>query len=359
MRIELLGPSREEEYAALVHARSESLVYASLPYRNFLRCVLPTSRDVYLVADDGGRMVGVLPAFLATVEGRGKALNSLPFFGSHGGVMTARDVDDDREVRLALLQAFNDLAESERVLSSTLISNPLSADADFYRQHHRHNYLDQRICQFTGLPVDYSSDQQPDRLLSFFHVKTRNAVRKGLKGGFDIRHGDKPALLKQLHDLHVANMTAIGGIPKEWSVFQAITEEFSYDDDYRVYVAEQDGHVAAALLLLYFNRTVEYFVPAIDAEARSDQPLSALIYCAMLDAVARGYRQWNWGGTWLTQSSVYRFKRRWGTRDIPYFYFVNVLDSRILSWTRQEILAWFPYYYVLPFNALRGGQVGV
>ena len=255
MRIELLGPSREEEYAALVHARSESLVYASLPYRNFLRCVLPTSRDVYLVADDGGRMVGVLPAFLATVEGRGKVLNSLPFFGSHGGVMTARDVDDDREVRLALLQAFNDLAESERVLSSTLISNPLSADADFYRQHHRHNYLDQRICQFTGLPVDYSSDQQPDRLLSFFHVKTRNAVRKGLKGGFDIRHGDKPALLKQLHDLHVANMTAIGGIPKEWSVFQAITEEFSYDDDYRVYVAEQDGHVAAALLLLLPSRS--------------------------------------------------------------------------------------------------------
>src|SRR2546426_8885966 len=121
MRIELLGPSREEEYAALVHARSESLVYASLPYRNFLRCVLPTSRDVYLVADDGGRMVGVLPAFLATVEGRGKVLNSLPFFGSHGGVMTARGVEGDRGGRVGLLEGVNGFAGAGRGLFFALI----------------------------------------------------------------------------------------------------------------------------------------------------------------------------------------------------------------------------------------------
>lgn len=54
-------------------------------------------------------------------------------------------------------------------------------------------------------------------------------------------------------------------------------------------IASLDGRPVAALLLLYFNRTVEYFAPVIEHEYRSRQPLSFLIWQGMLDAVHRGY----------------------------------------------------------------------
>ena len=89
--------------------------------------------------------------------------------------------------------------------------------------------------------------------------------------------------------------------------------------------------------------------------ARFYQPMSLLIFEAMKEAAKRGYLYWNWGGTWITQSGVYKFKSRWGTQDRRYYYYIQEYnkDNPLRELTAQEIQTEFPYFYVLPFKTLR------
>jgi lipid II:glycine glycyltransferase (peptidoglycan interpeptide bridge formation enzyme) len=108
------------------------------------------------------------------------------------------------------------------------------------------------------------------------------------------------------------------------------------------------------LLVFCFNNTVEYFTPAIDEKFRTTQALSLVICYAMRDAALDGYTHWNWGGTWLSQGGVYDFKRKWGTIDKPYHYYTKIYKEKILNINRQIALEEYPFFYVAPFDQLRG-----
>ena len=108
----------------------------------------------------------------------------------------------------------------------------------------------------------------------------------------------------------------------------------------------------AAILVFFFNRTVEYYTPVVRKEYRDTQAISAVIFRAMCDASVQGYAWWNWGGTWLSQEGVYRFKSRWGTKDMPYRYFTSVHNPEILKVSPAELLAWYPSFFTVPFSVL-------
>src|SRR5690606_25876230 len=105
---------------------------------------------------------------------------------------------------------------------------------------------------------------------------------------------------------------------------------------------EQNGEKIAALLLFYYNKTVEYFTPAVVEKYRNLQPTALIIYQAMLDAHKQGYSNWNWGGTWLSQGGVYDFKKKWGTTEYRYFYYTNVIDETLYTSTKEYLLEKFP-----------------
>ena len=81
--------------------------------------------------------------------------------------------------------------------------------------------------------------------------------------------------------------------------------------------------------------------------------MSAILKTAMEDAGKQGYKRWNWGGTWASQTGVYRFKRKWGAVDKRYDYYIQLNDESMLSWSQEKILKSFPGFYVLPFSALK------
>ena len=81
--------------------------------------------------------------------------------------------------------------------------------------------------------------------------------------------------------------------------------------------------------------------------------MALLIHEAMKDAAVRGYQYWNWGGTWLTQSGVYDFKKKWGTKDYPYYYYTQVNNEKILYLRKEDLLETFPGFFVVPFNQLK------
>ncbi|MBE9207148.1 GNAT family N-acetyltransferase [Nostoc sp. LEGE 06077] len=356
IEIALLTQDREGYYEELLHSCPSSLLYSSIKYRNFLQQILVNSQDYYLLAYDSGCLVGALPSFIKRNSTYGNILNSLPFYGSNGGVIISPQAAHPEKVKQALIDAFQTLAIQESVVVSTLISNPLASDVDFYESYSLYTLRDERIGQLVNLPKDISNHEKiADSLMNLFHQKTRNCVRKAQKSEITIYHSDSLAALQALVDLHQENISAIGGMPKPFSIFTAIRDTFVYDQDYRIYLAEKDGQIIAGLLVFFYNHTAEYYTPATLTSYRIYQPMSLIIYEAMLEAIKRGYLYWNWGGTWLTQTGVYNFKSRWGTQDKKYFYYIKEYDNSdyLRQLTSKQILAEYPHFYVLPFHLLK------
>jgi hypothetical protein len=349
-----LTAKHEGAYEELLQLCPWAMVYHSLTYRRFLKDFLPSSaEDHYLLVFEGNQLVGALPCFL--IDGpHGAVVNSLPFFGSHGSILLRAGANEAAAAVLA--EGLMDLCHSRNVSFATVIDTPFSNNEDLFKRAMDFQFRDQRIGQFTPLPEGDVPQQVGESLMALYHQKTRNIVRKALRSGLAFGHDQSQQTLDALHAMHEANILSIGGIAKPRSFFTSITSQLSYDKDYRIYTARTStGEIVSALMLLYFKDTVEYFVPATLESWRTAQPLSGLIHLAMLDAVLeRQYRNWNWGGTWLTQDGVYHFKSRWGTRDYPYHYYTRVfLDKHKLSAiTPKELLEGYQWFYTVPFSAL-------
>jgi hypothetical protein len=356
MSLELTELTSEhlEAYEELLQACPWALLYHSLTYRRFLKEFLPSSaEDHYFLLFDENQLIGALPCFL--IDGQqGAVINSLPFFGSHGSILLRPGVNNAAASILA--DGLMDLCQSRNVSFVTVIDTPFSNNEDLFSRAMDFQFRDQRIGQFTPLPDEDVPQQVGESLLSLYHQKTRNIVRKALRSGLAFGHDQSQQTLDALHVMHETNILGIGGIAKPRSFFASIASQLLYDRDYRIYTAKTEtGEIVSALMLLYFKDTVEYFVPATVESWRTAQPLSALIHLAMLDAVLeRKARSWNWGGTWLTQDGVYHFKSRWGTRDYPYHYYTRVFPDvkRLCGVSRKDLMNGYPWFYTVPFSAL-------
>jgi len=339
----------EEQYEQLLSNSQVSMFNHSLKYKIFLKKILTYSEDRYLCCIEKDKIIAALPLFIKNGP-YGRVVNSLPFFGSHGGFVY-RDEFTAEHCAL-LLKELDSLMQSNDTLSCTLIESPFENNKSFY-QLFNGNLSDNRIGQITPLPKQDIKTRPDEQLLSLYHQKTRNMVRKGLKSGFEIAHDGSLETLQALYSIHKQNIESIGGQAKLWNVFESIYEVFDYDTDYRIYTARKDGKIVSALLLFYFKNTVEYFTPATLEEYRSEQPLSALIYNAMLDAVVgKKMHFWNWGGTWLNQTGVYQFKSRWGTEDYPYRYHIKMVATpdKLNQATKNDLLSSYANFYTIPFD---------
>jgi hypothetical protein len=346
-----LCASQALEYQEFILRDPHTLFYASLAYRTLLQELLD-AESVYLVArDERQRVCGILPAFVLQPVAHAPVINSLPFFGSNGGIIAR---DNSGETTRGLLASFNALAERRGCVSSTIITSPFVSDLSAYEQCSGYHFKDARTGQITVLPNDASD--AGTALMAMFHPKCRNAIRKAQRLPLRVDKRFDSEAVRFISDTHRANLREIGGLAKSPKFFELVRLRMQAGPEFAIYLASMRERPVAGILLFYFNRTVEYFTPVIEREYRSSQALSLAIFEAMQDATQAGYRFWNWGGTWATQDGVYDFKSRWGTTDYPYYYFTRVLDRSVLENRPADLAARYPNSYVVPYSALVDGN---
>jgi hypothetical protein len=346
VEVKLFTADYAERYQQFLYSIEQSLLYASYKYICLLEKLLKVTHCTLMAVDNNDNILGVLPAMMMQNKQYGNVLNSLPYYGSHGGIISR---DDDESVKKCLLNAFYDYAYKNNCISSTIITSPFDANFDFYQKNALYNFTDYRIGQITTLPIN--SFDSSESLMAMYHQKTRNMVRKAQKQEIEVSNEISDSMLEFLINTHIDNMQVIGGKAKERQFFELIYHSFEKKYDYQLFIAKKDGVPIAGLLNLYFNKTVEYFTPVIIEEYRSLQPLSLIVYYAMQDAINAGYKWWNWGGTWPSQTGVYDFKKRWGTTDNNYYYFTQCNKS-LLTCSPHELMTEFPNFYVVPFSNL-------
>ena len=336
MKIVVLEKSWEPAYEQFLRGRPDSLFYASLKYRAFLKALLGCS-DEYLVAVENNEIHGALPLMKLEVEG-GLIYNSLPYYGSNGGVTA-----NTPEAACLLVEAYNQRATRSNVAAATIVPNPFEpVVAGFVKSHE-----DTRIAQWIDLEP---GDAEFDGFLARVDSSARRNVRKALSSNVIVARD--ATQMAALRDIHRQNMVSIGGRAKSDAFFDLVPRCFEAGRDWDLYVATHSGQVIAALLLFYFNRTVEYFTPAVEESHRDLQALPLLIATAVGAAVRSGYTRWNWGATWESQTGVDRFKKKWAGCEMRYTYSTYIHDPGLLTRTPAELLERYPNFYVVPFRAI-------
>ncbi len=330
-----------EEVGDFLRQCSTSLIYGTPRFMRMIACHLDAVPR-WLLCRESGKIIAALPYFIKKGD-LGDVYNSLPYYGSNGGVIQIEG--DIRSARL-LIEHFYDGAKKSGAISATIISNPLES-CEPYEFYSRYDCRDERIGQITHLPA---LDHIESLMSSFSDPRPRN-IRKAIKEHVSVVKDSSQEAMNFLFETHASNIKAIGGLSKRKSFFESISSHIN-ERDWDIFVGSIEGRSVAALLLFYHNETVEYFTPVILEEYRSTQALALIIYTAMQDAVARRFKRWNWGGTWLTQGGVYDFKKKWGTTDYSYFYYTKLNDFSLRKRTREELLSSYEGFFVLPFSEL-------
>ena len=189
IKINLLQSDDEILYEGFLHSVGHSLIYYSLIYRDFLKRILTNSKDFYIIAHENNRIIGALPTFITFNAKYGNILNSLPFYGSHGGIILSQELSNGEKLNVSqmLIDSLDSLIHENNVVASTLISNPFQSDDNFYEEHFEYSLQDIRIGQITPLPNEWNNeDKLSEELLKIFHYKTRNCIRKSQKANGSI-----------------------------------------------------------------------------------------------------------------------------------------------------------------------------
>jgi hypothetical protein len=336
-KLSVLGPDDEAAYETFLLGVEESLLYSSLRYKVFLQALLGCEAQ-YWIAWKDELIAGVLPIMWRDGP-YGKVINSLPYYGSNGGVLAT-----DQDVAVALTAKYDELVSKPDIAAATWICHPFHAPS----VTPAHTVIEERIAQWTSLL--WEGRDPESALLGAIDGSARRNIRKAESSGVTVRIDNDQ--LSFIETVHAENMAEISGKAKSHEFFSKVRTHFNAGTDYRIYVAEQNGILISGLLLFYFNRTVEYFTPVTVSKNRESQPMALILAKAMVDAARQGFLRWNWGGTWLSQDGVLRFKRKWGAKDASYRYFTQLNGPDILKRSKSEILSAYPDFFVVPFHSL-------
>lgn len=319
----------------------DGLVYYSAQYGVFLIELLDAQSD-YLLTGSPEAPTSLLP--LLTKEGPcGAVANALPFFGSHGAPVA---VPGSEPLVAELLHTVEVGITEGRWASVTLVENPFRPIQSKVLDRLRYlSPADERISQITNWEGDPPEDLEG--LIARFHPKLRNSIRKGCSTGQVVELASTPKEWEFLAAEHERGISRLGGKAKSREVFDALQRHL--DGFVRLHCGYVDGRMSAALLTIRFGSSVEYFVPVVDPDLRSDQVLPHLISVVMLSELQGGATMWNWGGTWRSQTGVLRFKSRFNATNRPYRY-LHWCDDAIASAEESVLLDDYPYWYTRRFR---------
>lgn len=334
-------------YELFLERNKNFLWYSSLEYKSFFESYLNCESIIY-IAERQNNIVGSFPLFLSNDSKYGKVINSLPFYGSNGAFLLDESLtsEDSSYISSFFLTELNKLTLDNNISSTTIITSPFDTFSnEFLEKNFKANYTDFRIGQITPLPDD------GDLMKIYQNPRPRN-IRKAINSGVIVKEKNDKEAFDFLMRTHQLNINNINGKYKDEQFFKMIQEK-NIKNTYKLYIAEIDNNPIAALLLFYFNQTVEYYIPCTVEYYRKLQPSSLIIYKAMKDAIKMNYKFWNWGGTWKNQKGVYDFKKKWGAIDMKYQYFTKLNNKKLKDLSVSELENQYPHFYTIPYDKLK------
>ena len=215
---------------------NNQLIYYSIEYNEFCFEHFPTEIATACISHEN-KITGLLWFHIYENDTGVKIANSLPFFGGHGGAIVLPNSEYKKNYEEQLAAKFLDICKKNNVASCLVVENLYSANGDLFRVQHGFEQVEKRIGQITVLPNGSTNSDIEEALLSKFHVKTRNAIRKGMNFNQDIALDKSTEAWEWLGSAHWNSIVALGGVPKSRHIFDIRASKIKH----RLYVGRNEG----------------------------------------------------------------------------------------------------------------------
>jgi hypothetical protein len=344
------GPAADAEAEELLAACPDAVAQQTPGWRDVV-VSLGEDRAGYLAARAEGRLVGLLPVyhFAGTLGG---VLVSCAQPGALGGVACRGDADR-RTVYGALLDALRARARELGCALATVITNPFRPDRDLCDEAGADFVLENR-CQVLDLAEADGGDDLPHASSSH-----RRSVRKALGAGLEIDDAQSTDNVAAWHALHVARQRASGAEPLPRALADAALAEMVPRERGRFFFVRHpdSGRMIAGGLYLAHGSVVDAYMTAFDEAYGELCPNHLLAVHSIRWARSRGARHYNWQAS-PPGGGVERFKRGWGSRDLPYAFLTWVTGDvePFFAAGADVVRAAYRGHYALPFDRLEPGS---
>ncbi len=259
---------------------------------------------LYLSAEDGEGRHGVLPAFVVRRPVLGTVVTSMPFLDSGGPCASS--------VGLAHLLVEQLIGQAHRV----------GARVVELRCTERLALAAQPMEQKVNLALDLPADS--DRLWRQLDARIRNQVRKAERSGLSVEFG-RMEKLAAFYDIFAARMRDLGSPVHAPGFLRAVLDSFG--DRARIALVRSGSTPVGGLVALAFKDRLAVPWASCLKDYLSLCPNMLLYWEILRTACAEGFRRFDFGRS-SRHSGTYRFKRQWGAREEPLFWYTIPVTPR-------------------------------
>lgn len=237
-------------------------------------------------------------------------------YGYGGWLLEAKD---NEQVDMAcvnnLFQTYEDWCYTHNIVSEFVRFHPVLKNHVFVKNTYEVSYLGNVIV------MDIASE---DRIWANLICKNRCAIRKALKSGIEIYHGQYPEIYEIFRSIYNATMDKDGADDYYYfdvNFYKSILRDLPQNA--QVFYAVLDGKVIAASIILAASGHLVYHLSGSLKDYQTLAPTNLLLYKAAQWGGANGCRTFLLGGgVEATEDSLYKFKKSF-IRSEPYKYYIG------------------------------------
>ncbi|WP_035247721.1 FemAB family XrtA/PEP-CTERM system-associated protein [Desulfogranum mediterraneum] len=252
----------------------------------------------YLLAEEGGQLVGVLPLFHLRALFFLNELTALPFCD------VGNCLASSPQVKEALVQRALALARQLKCRSFCLRGK-----------------LEESVRRSAGLQLEASQKLRmvlslPDSsevLLAGFKSKLRSQIRKAEKNGLEFSWA-RGGGIKDFYTVYARNMRDLGSPPHSRQWFDSVATQFG--ERARIGLVTFEGKCIGAGLIICTDQQVAIPWASTLREYNRLSPNMLLYWNLLKFSADKGYRVFDFGRS-TEGEGTYRFKRQWGAEDVP------------------------------------------
>ena len=302
--LEVLSPPDAAAWDGLAAEAEDATVFHRSAWARLWSAAWPGARWQAIALRDGGVLAAGL-GFIARHGPGGSRILSMPD-GTYGGPLVRRGLSDPARARRLLLEEWGRMARARGVLASQLTwldGDRGQAPAGLER--------DEGFTQVVALGSDF-----PAAFQRLSHG-IRSRVRQAEESGLALRAVMEPAGVRAYHDLVVRNARRHGSRPRPLSLYLGVLEHLVPLGLARFDLVEREGAVVGGGLHLLDGRRAMNWLTVADEAQRQLRPTHLVIAHWLRELSARGYREYDLGGSPAGAKGLIEFKESWGAARRP------------------------------------------
>jgi hypothetical protein len=172
------------------------------------------------------------------------------------------------------------------------------------------------------IPLDRSLDE----LQAAFHSSARRGMKKAEREGVTVHSGTSPEDMRRFYNLYVTTRRKHGVVPAPYRFFEKIQAHLLASGSGRLLLAEWQGRLIAADLLLWDGKRLFYKFNVSDPQFLEQRPNNLLMWEAIRLGKELGCSSFDLGRSEADNEGLHRFKSLWAseTSPLPYYYYPTV-----------------------------------